>query len=293
MSTALSRGTVDGFGAVGGFAAMVQSPIRCGDVLGTPGLRSGGRRPRRRGASASAPWPPAAAAGADGASATALQPPRHLLTTLPAPAGDGRCGCHGTAATAAGGGGAMPLEGDLGERLGRSPRTSVPAPRPWRANVLLVRGEAQRGWRRRLWGGWSSQASTRPRALWTGSGLARAATTWSPRRRRRARDRPNGVPPTLVHHQASSGPRRRRPGGVGVVLRHDRGPVWPSWSPGRRSAFRCGSTCVGRWRRSERCRPSLRDVRPSPRGRRAVAARITPIVLPCALPSALPAACAE
>ena len=35
---------------------------------------------------------------------------------------------------------------------------------------LLVGGEAQRSWRRRLWGGWSSQASTRPRALSTGSG---------------------------------------------------------------------------------------------------------------------------
>ena len=48
--------------------------------------------------------------GADGASATALQPPPHLLTTLPAPAGGGRCGV-------------VPLEGDLGERPGRSPRT--------------------------------------------------------------------------------------------------------------------------------------------------------------------------
>ena len=73
----------------------------------------------------------------------------------------GRRGCHGTAATAAGRCGVVPLEGDLGERPGRSPRTSVPV-RPWRANV--------RGWRRRLWGGWSSQASTRSR-------LARAATT--------------------------------------------------------------------------------------------------------------------
>ena len=33
--------------------------------------------------------------GADGASATAFQPPPHLLTTLPAPAGGGRCVCHG------------------------------------------------------------------------------------------------------------------------------------------------------------------------------------------------------
>ena len=44
--------------------------------------------------------------GADGASATALQPPPHLLTTLPATAGGGRCGCHGTPATAAGADGA-------------------------------------------------------------------------------------------------------------------------------------------------------------------------------------------
>ena len=36
-----------------------------------------------------------AGAGADGASATALQPPPHLLTTLPAPAGGGRCGSPG------------------------------------------------------------------------------------------------------------------------------------------------------------------------------------------------------
>ena len=67
--------------------------------------------------------------GADGASATALQPPPHLLTTLPATGrGGGRRVRHGTAAMAAGGGGAepVPLEGDLGERLGRSPRTSVP-----------------------------------------------------------------------------------------------------------------------------------------------------------------------
>ena len=33
-----------------------------------------------------------------------LQPPPHLLTTLPAPAGGGRCVCHGTPATAAGDG---------------------------------------------------------------------------------------------------------------------------------------------------------------------------------------------
>ena len=59
--------------------------------------------------------------GADGASATALQPPPHLLTTLPAPAGGGRCGCHGTAAHGRrprGGAEPLPRESDLGERPG-------------------------------------------------------------------------------------------------------------------------------------------------------------------------------
>ena len=58
-------------------------------------------------------------------------------------AGGVRRGCHGTAATAAGRGGVVPLEGDLGERPGRSPRTSVPVP-------PAVAGERSRGWRRRL-----------------------------------------------------------------------------------------------------------------------------------------------
>ena len=53
--------------------------------------------------------------GADGASATALQPPPHLLTTLPAPAGGGRCGCHGTA-------------GRGRRRRRRHPRTSARVP---------------------------------------------------------------------------------------------------------------------------------------------------------------------
>ena len=58
--------------------------------------------------------------GADGASATALQPPPHLLTTLPARAGGGRCGCHATAPAAAGGGGEEP--GAAGGRPGRAAR---------------------------------------------------------------------------------------------------------------------------------------------------------------------------
>ena len=49
-------------------------------------------------------------------------------------------------------------------RPGHPERRCLPR-RPWRANVPLVGGEAQRGWRGRLWGGWSSQASPRPRRL--------------------------------------------------------------------------------------------------------------------------------
>ena len=59
--------------------------------------------------------------GADGASATALQPPPHLLTTLPAPAGGGRCVRHATAATADGGGGVG--TGAARGRPGRAART--------------------------------------------------------------------------------------------------------------------------------------------------------------------------
>ena len=48
------------------------------------------------GTTAGAPAPRSAPLGADGASATALQPPPHLLTTLPAPAGGRRRVCHST-----------------------------------------------------------------------------------------------------------------------------------------------------------------------------------------------------
>ena len=70
-------------------------------------------------------------------------------------------------------------------QAGHPERRCLP-PRPWRANVLLVGGEAQRGWRRRLWGGWSSQASPRPRRR-----LARPAATTC---RRRAWDRRRAAP---------------------------------------------------------------------------------------------------
>ena len=57
-------------------------------------------------------------------------------------------------------------------QAGHPERRCLPPP-PWRANVPLVGGEAQRGWRRRLWGGWSSQASTRPRDRGESDGQAR------------------------------------------------------------------------------------------------------------------------
>ena len=92
----------------------------------------------------------------------------------PGSRGGGRRGCHGH-----GGHGRRTVRrGAARGRPGASRQAGHPerrclSPRPWRANV--------RGWRRRLWGGWSSQASPRPRRR---SGFARAATTC----RRRARD---------------------------------------------------------------------------------------------------------
>ena len=73
----------------------------------TAASRRGRSSPRRRGEDrprfrrregherldAAPPRPDLALEGADGASAMALQPPPHLLTTLPAPAGGGRCVC--------------------------------------------------------------------------------------------------------------------------------------------------------------------------------------------------------
>ena len=68
-----------------------------------PGSRGRAKGGGRAGGLQPGPKPPAPAPGiesgrttvtglgADGASATALQPPPHLLTTLPAPAGGGRC----------------------------------------------------------------------------------------------------------------------------------------------------------------------------------------------------------
>ena len=67
------------------------------------GLRDRGGRSRRpprggapsRGLRRRGGGPEDRGSGVDGASATALQPPPHLLTTLPVPAGGGRCGSPG------------------------------------------------------------------------------------------------------------------------------------------------------------------------------------------------------
>ena len=82
-------------------------------------------------------------------------------------AGGGRRGCHGTAATAAGRGGVVPLEGDLGERPGRSP----PAVAGERSGLAEAAGRARQ---RRARGVAASPtakpAAARPSALSTGSG---------------------------------------------------------------------------------------------------------------------------
>ena len=146
--------------------------------------------------------------------------------------GGGRCGCHGTAATAAGRDGVVPLEGDLGRAASQAghPERRCLSPRPWRANV--------RGWRRPLWGGWSSQASTRPRRCGESDGqargraaervvdglrLARAATTC----RRRAWDRQRvspAVPPAGAEVvPAGTADRGDALGGVSAVTVPDCG----------------------------------------------------------------------
>ena len=111
-----------------------------------------------------------------------LQPPPHLLTTLPAPAGGGRCVRHATAAT-----------GRRRRRGTRSAARRTSANARCRSRAAWASGL---GWRRRSWGGWSSQASNaaarqrvrrpsprprdRPRSRRC-SGPARAAMTCRPK----------------------------------------------------------------------------------------------------------------
>ena len=165
--------------------------------------------------------------------------------------GGGRRGCHGTAATAAGRCGVVPLEGDLGAsgQAGHPERRWL-SPRPWRANV--------RGWRRRLWGGcWSSQASTRPRRRGESDGqargraaaehvvdglrLARAATT----RRRRAWDRQAGLARRPASRRGSRARRHRR-------SRRCAGRRVGGHGPRLRGAVRESTTT---WRARNRCPP--------------------------------------
>ena len=87
---------------------------------------------------------------------------------------------------------------------------------------LLVGGEAQRSWRRRLWGGWSSQGSTRPRALSTGSG--------------------------------SREPRRPAGGGLGT----DSGSRPSSRQPARKSCPPAPPIAARRWAACRRSRSRLR-----------------------------------
>ena len=75
--------------------------------------------------------------GADGASATALQPPPHLLTTLPVPAGGGRCGRRrGTRrGSARGRAGERPVAPKVG-----APDQRFAADGPWAGSVARLTG---------------------------------------------------------------------------------------------------------------------------------------------------------
>ena len=129
---------------------------------------------------------------------TALQPPPHLLTTLPVPAGSGRCGSHGVAATAAGRAAArnpVPHAGDLGERPG------LGAERAWAGSrrTAQARGRAGDGvvdelrparaattYRPRAWDG---QRASRPSSPPSGAEVVPAGTADRGRRAERRRSR--------------------------------------------------------------------------------------------------------
>ena len=133
------------------------------------------------------------------------------------------------------------------------------SPRPWRANV--------RSWRRRLWGGWSSQATPRPRRRGESDGqalgraaervvdglrLARAATTC----RRRVWDgqRVSPVVPPAGAEVVPAGTADRGDalGGVSAVTVPTAGAVRESTTipAGRGFSRRCSaSTTFAAWRR--------------------------------------------
>ena len=104
-------------------------------------------RVRRRGGWQVASTEARLSPGADGASATALQPPPHLLTTLPAPAGGGRRVCHG----ASGHGRAGVPSRATGATKSVAPDTPAPVPQPGPRGVPLGsrRGGPRGGHRRR------------------------------------------------------------------------------------------------------------------------------------------------
>ena len=185
-------------------------------------------------------------AGADGASATALQPPPHLLTTLPAPAGGGRRGCHGH-----GGHGRRTVRrGAARGRPGASGQAGHPerrclSPRPWRANVPGWRrrfGAAGRARRRRGRGvAAASDGQARGRAaerVVDGLRLARAATTC--RRRAWDRQRVSPVVPPAGAEVVAAGTADRGDalGGVSAVTVPDCGGQ--SVSPPSQLARGCG-----------------------------------------------------
>ena len=133
-------------------------------------------------------------AGADGASATALQPPPHLLTTLPSPAGGGRCVCHSRHGRA---GSCEPdrprhPEGLLAAaRPRRAPTPAVPRParRPVVAAVRVPgAGPGSRGGGRRVatprgrQGAGRSSRSQFERGRGGAGRRRRSAEAWSPAR---------------------------------------------------------------------------------------------------------------
>ena len=95
---------------------------------------------------------------------------RDLLITCaasgPGSRGGGRHGGHGTAATAAGRGGVVPLEGDLGRAAKPVTPTSVPVPRPAKPAAAwpsaLSTGSGSREPRRPAGGGLGTDSASRP-----------------------------------------------------------------------------------------------------------------------------------
>ena len=105
--------------------------------------------------------------------------------------GGGRRVCHGTAATAAGRGGVVLLEGDLGERPGRSPRTSVPVPPAVAGERSGLAEAAGRARRRRGRGVAASRDDLQAEGLGRTARLARRPASRRgsrARRHRRSRD---------------------------------------------------------------------------------------------------------